>query len=90
MQKMMKTILGILLLVSLSACSTTKLVYVEPKPFQFQKTEEPKPRTIRVHKDDRPLYEAYIDKLREQIRFHNDQIDSYLDSFKEKGDEKSD
>ena len=76
---------GILLLVSLSACSTTKVIYVEPRPFQFQKTVEPKPRTIRVHKDDRQLYEAYIDKLREQIRFHNKQIDDYLNSFKKGG-----
>ena len=84
----MKVIFGILLLVSLSACSTTKLVYVEPKPFQFQKTDELKQRTIRVHKDDRQLYEAYIDKLREQIRFHNGQIDDYLNSFKkDEGDE---
>lgn len=89
MMNKMKTALGILLLVSLSACSTTKLVYVEPKPFEFQKTVEPKPRTIRVHKEDRPLYEAYIDKLREQIRFHNSQINDYLDSFKEKDGEKS-
>lgn len=88
--KKMKMILGILLLVSLSACSTTKLVYVEPKPFEFQKTVEPKPRTIRVHKEDRPLYEAYIDKLREQIQFHNDQITDYLDSFKEKSNDKAD
>ena len=83
----MKTVIGILLLVSLSSCSTTKVVYVEPKPFQFQKTVEPKPRTIRVHKDDRQLYEAYIDKLREQIRFHNRQIDDYLNSFKNKDSE---
>ena len=79
-----KMIFGILLLVNLSACSTTKLVYVEPKPFGFQKTVEPKPRTIRVHRADTPLYKAYIDKLREQIRFHNSQIDDYLAIFNNK------
>ena len=84
----MKIVIGILLLVSLSACSsTTKVICVEQKPFEFQKTIEPKPRTIRVHKDDRQLYEAYIDKLREQIRFHNRQIDDYLNSFKNKDSE---
>ena len=79
-----KMTLGILLLVNLSACSTTKLVYVEPKPFGFKRTVEPKPRTIRVHKVDTSLYKAYIDKLREQIRFHNSQIDDYLASFDNK------
>ena len=82
-----KVIIGLLLSVSLSACSTTKLVYVEPKPFDFQKTIEPKERAIRVHKEDAPLYRAYIDKLRGQIRFHNSQIDDYLNSFKKKGSE---
>lgn len=76
---------GTLLLVSLSACSTIKLVYVEPEPFEFQKTVEPKLRTIRVHKEYESLYKAYIDKLREQIKFHNDQITDYFNSFEEKG-----
>ena len=83
-----KVIIGLLLSVSLTACSTTtKYVYVEPEPFAFQKTTEPKERIIRVHKEDVPLYQAYIDKLRGQIRFHNSQIDDYLNSFKKKGSE---
>lgn len=77
--------IGLLLLANLvvAACgTTTKLMYVQPKPFQFQQTVEPKLRTVRVHKDDQPLYEAYIDKFREQILFHNKQIDDYLNTFR--------
>ena len=79
-----KVIVGLLLSVSLSACSTTKLVYVEPEPFAFQKTTELEEREIRVHKEDANLYRAYIDKLREQLRFHNNQIDDYLNTFKDR------
>lgn len=78
----MKILLA-LLLFNLSACSSTpKLIYIEPQPFIFQKTIAPKARTIRVIKQDEELYKAYITKFREQINFHNSQIEDYFQSFK--------
>ena len=80
---MIKTVL-LLLLVSLSACSTTeRLVYIEPKPYAFQKLEQQPAVTVRVADEDAAIYEAYIDKFREQLDFMNQQIDDYLNSFKE-------
>ena len=80
---MIKTVL-LLLLVNLAACSTTeRLVYIEPKPYVFQKVAQQPAVTVRVHNDDAAIYEAYIDKFREQLDFMNQQIDDYLNSFKE-------
>jgi len=80
---MIKTVL-LLLLASITACSSTeRLVYIEPKPYAFQKLERQPAVTVRVHSDDAELYKAYIDKFREQLDFMNQQIDDYLNSFKE-------
>jgi hypothetical protein len=79
--KLAMMMIGILLL---SSCSSTeKLVYVQPSAFSFQKTIEPAPRTIRVHPEDSELYGAYIDSLRDKLKFHNNQIDEYFKSFGE-------
>lgn len=67
----------------LAGCSTKEYVYIEPKPFGFEKTEQPKVREIRIYKDDIKLYNEYILYFRNLIDFHNKQIDDYFDSFKQ-------
>ena len=74
----------ILLLLLFSGCSLTpETIYVKEAPYQFQKVQQPKKRTIRVYNDDKKLYNAYITKFRDIIDFHNQQIDNY---FKSKGE----
>jgi hypothetical protein len=85
----MKTIL-IFLLLSVSSCSLKpKIVYIHPEPFSFQKTEPLAFRVIRVHKQDRALYDAYIKALRAQPEFHNQQIDDYFSFFKQNEEKQS-
>ena len=62
-------------------CSTKEYVYIEPKPFKFQKVPPPKTRAIRVYKADKKLYEKYITNFRDIIKFYNMQIDDYYNSF---------
>lgn len=85
----------ILLLLSANGCSLKpRLVYIQSEPFAFQQTVEPKERIIRVYKGneetgdvgDVELFEAYIDKFRKQIRFHNQQIEEYNNFHQLSGD----
>lgn len=78
----MKKLLILTSLVStIAGCANPELVLIEPVPFAFQKTVVIPPVSIRVYGADQRLYETYIDKLREQSKFHNLQIDEYNDSF---------
>ena len=70
-------IMMIFILAVLTSSCSDRIIYVNPDRFVFQKTVEPKERTIRIHNSDVELYELYIDNLRGQIEFHNNQIDSY-------------
>jgi len=73
----MKMILTVATIVTLISGCSEKTVYVRNPPYDFQKIEQPKERTIRVHKDDEKLYRAYITRFRSIIDFYNDQIDDY-------------
>ena len=79
----MKILIGLLLSASLLGCATPKVVYLSSEPHHFQITKPLKERAIRVHPDDVKLYKAYIDKLREQIDFHNAQIEAYYKTFED-------
>lgn len=81
----MKLIILLSLIASITACATTeKLVYIEPKPYVFQKVTQQQSRKIRVHDSDVELYSAYIAKFRQQIDFMNQQVDDYMESFDDK------
>ena len=65
-----------------AGCSTkVEYVYLKPKPFNFQTIQQPKIREIRVHKEDKKLYSAYIGNFRNIIDFYNKQIEDYKKSF---------
>lgn len=76
----MKIILISLALIFSGCTLTPDKVFIKDKPYGFQKTTPPKPRNIRVYKEDQELYKAYIIKFREQLDFHNSQIDDYFKS----------
>jgi len=78
----MKKILIITSLLLVNACSS-KLVYIEPKPYVFHRTVDIPPVAIRVYGADVGLYNAYVGKLREQIEFHNNQITDYEKGFED-------
>ncbi len=74
--------IAVMTILLLQGCSENT-IYIKPKPYNFQTTEQPKQRSIRVYKEDVKLYEAYISNFRGIIDFHNKQITDYReDSFK--------
>lgn len=72
--------IAVMSILLLQGCSKN-YIYVKPKPYNFQTTEQPKTRVIRVLKEDLKLYEAYITNFRNMIDFHNLQIQDYKSSF---------
>jgi len=82
MEKILIQSIVLMMILLVSGCSTkTEYVYIKPKPFSFQTTQQPKVREIRVYKGDKKLYKAYIVNFRKIINFHNMQIEDYRKSF---------
>jgi predicted small lipoprotein YifL len=70
-----------ILLLLFSGCG--KKLYIPP-PYQFKKTEEIKPKKIRVFKEDKLIYKKYIVLLRKTIKFYEKQIDRYYKVYKDR------
>ncbi len=89
MKKLMMSIAVMMMVLLQQGCNTkTEYVYIKSKPFNFQTTQQPKVREIRVHSKDIKLYNGYISNFRNTIDFHNQQIKDYEASFDKNTTEK--
>ncbi len=82
MKRLTKIIMMTTTLVLLfSACTTKEIIVKTPKPFAFKKLPKIKPQTIRIKKEDLPIYKRYITLLRKKIKFYEMQIDKYIETY---------
>ena len=72
-------IIAVAMILLLQGCNK-EIVYIKPKPYDFQTVEQPKTRDIVVHKDYVKLYEAYVTNFRNIRDFQNKQIIDYREA----------
>ncbi len=79
----MNAIIICLITISLLSCKT-KYVFVKSKPYDFQTTIVPKKPPFKIMPNTVYLYKHYMLILENSLKFHNEQIAAYFESFKKR------